>query len=129
MAGRRFQRRRLNQQPRAIPKQVTAMPKRHLILLLGLVLLAPLAPTAFAGDIPWSSLSSDQQRILSRARDRWDQLPTERQQRLLRGAQRWEAMTPEQRETARERWRERHQRGREYRERWHREHREPSSQL
>lgn len=96
------------------------MPKRLHLLLLGLVLLAPLAPSAYAGDIPWSSLSPDQQRILSRAHDRWDQLPTERQQRLLRGAQRWQAMTPEQREQARERWRERHDLRREYHERWHR---------
>jgi hypothetical protein len=105
------------------------MTKRHLILLLGLVLLVPLAPAALAGDIPWSSLSPDQQRILSRARDRWDQMPTQRQQRLLRGAQRWQAMSPEQREHARERWRERHQRGREYRQRWHREHRQSHDRL
>jgi len=85
------------------------MRRLTLNLLLGLTLLAPLAPAALAGDIPWSSLSPEEQHILSRAREHWEQMPTERQQRLLRGARRWQHMTPEQREQARERWKERHE--------------------
>jgi hypothetical protein len=68
-----------------------------------LTLLFGQAP-AWAGDIPWSSLSKDEQRILYRARDQWDQYPTERQRRLLRGAQRWQGMDDAEREDAKERW-------------------------
>ena len=79
--------------------------RNALALILGLMTMGPVI--AQAGDIPWSSLSADEQRILSRAHGNWDQLPTERQQRLLNGAHRWQEMNPQQREQARERWQER----------------------
>lgn len=84
-----------------------------LILCLSLLGLAPTA--ARAGDIPWSSLSADEQRVLSRARDGWEQMSTERQRRLINGAHRWQDMTPQQREQARERWQERREQGRDRR--------------
>jgi len=81
--------------------------RRPLILILGLSLMGLGHAAAWAGDIPWSSLSADEQRTLSKARDNWDQLPTERQQRLLSGARRWQEMNPQQREQARDRWEQR----------------------
>ncbi len=54
--------------------------------------------------VPWSSLSSDQQRLLSRLSGQWDQLPPQRQQALASGSQRWLGMTPDQRGQARERF-------------------------
>jgi hypothetical protein len=79
---------------------------RPYITLIGLALLLGNA-SAWAGDIPWNSLSPEEQRILHRARNDWDNMSTERQRRLLRGAHRWQDMSPRQREQARERWRER----------------------
>jgi len=81
--------------------------RRPIILILGLSLLGLGHAAAWAGDIPWSSLSADEQRTLSKARNNWDQLPTERQQRLLDGAHRWQEMNPQQREQARDRWEQR----------------------
>lgn len=85
-----------------------ALARRYLLTMItaGLISLSA-ASTAQAGDIPWSSLSAEEQRTLSRARDNWDQLPTGRQQRLLEGARRWQHMNPQQREQARDRWQER----------------------
>ena len=59
---------------------------------------APAAP------VPWSSLSPDQQRLLSRLSGQWDQLPPQRQQALADGGQRWLNMSPDQRSQARERF-------------------------
>lgn len=81
---------------------------RHISLLLFSLTLLGLGQTiAWAGDIPWSSLSADEQRTLSKARGNWEQLSTERQQRLLSGARRWQEMNPQQRDQARERWQHR----------------------
>ena len=85
------------------------MTRRTLILILGLGMISLLPVVARAGDIPWSSLSADEQRTLSKARKGWDQLPTERQQRLLSGARRWQEMNPQQREQARDNWKQRRQ--------------------
>ena len=54
--------------------------------------------------LPWSSLSPDQQRLLSRMSGQWDQLPPQRQQALASGSQRWLGMTPDQRSQARQRF-------------------------
>jgi hypothetical protein len=54
--------------------------------------------------LPWSSLSPDQQRLLSRMSGQWDQLPPQRQQALASGSQRWLGMTPDQRDQARQRF-------------------------
>jgi len=61
------------------------------------------AATAPAG-VPWSSLSPDQQRLLSRMSGQWDQLPPQRQQALADGGQRWLNMSTNQRAQARERF-------------------------
>ncbi|HTV78575.1 MAG TPA: DUF3106 domain-containing protein [Steroidobacteraceae bacterium] len=65
----------------------------------------PMAAPA-AGGVPWSSLSPDQQRLLSRLSGQWDQLPAQRQQSLASGSQRWLGMSPEQRTQARQRFRQ-----------------------
>jgi hypothetical protein len=57
-----------------------------------------------ATPVPWSSLSPDQQRLLSRLSGQWDQLPPQRQQALADGGQRWLNMSPDQRTQARERF-------------------------
>jgi hypothetical protein len=54
--------------------------------------------------VPWSSLSPDQQHLLSRMSGQWDQLPPQRQQALVSGSQRWLGMTPDQRTQARQRF-------------------------
>jgi hypothetical protein len=54
--------------------------------------------------VPWSSLSPDQQHLLSRMSGQWDQLPPQRQQALASGSQRWLGMTPDQRTQARQRF-------------------------
>jgi hypothetical protein len=102
--------------------------RRFLACLLGVALTGPLTTVAHAGDIPWSSLSPEEQRILGKARDRWDQMPTERQQRLLRGAHRWQDMSPEQRDAARERWKQRREQRGDYHRQRHDYQREPRSE-
>jgi Protein of unknown function (DUF3106) len=54
--------------------------------------------------VPWSSLSGDQQRLLSRLSGQWDQLPAQRQQALASGSQRWLGMSSDQRTQARQRF-------------------------
>jgi Protein of unknown function (DUF3106) len=64
----------------------------------------PAAAAAPGAAVPWSSLSPDQQRLLSRMSGQWDQLPAQRQQALASGSQRWLGMSPEQRQQARQRF-------------------------
>lgn len=64
---------------------------------------AAAAPTQ-GGAVPWSSLSQDQQHLLSRLSGQWDQLPSQRQQALASGSQRWLGMSPDQRTQARQRF-------------------------
>jgi hypothetical protein len=59
---------------------------------------------AGAAAVPWSSLSQDQQRLLSRLSGQWDQLPPQRQQALAGGSQRWLGMSQDQRAEARQRF-------------------------
>ena len=61
------------------------------------------APRA-AGALPWSSLSPDQQRLLSRLSGQWEQLTPQRQRALASGSQRWLGMSQEQRTQARQRF-------------------------
>ena len=69
---------------------------------------APANPPALApapgAAVPWSSLSQDQQHLLSRLSGQWDQLPPQRQQSLASGSQRWLGMSPDQRTQARQRF-------------------------
>jgi hypothetical protein len=67
------------------------------------------APSAPASRVPWSSLSPDQQRLLSRyGANQWSNLPPEKQQALAHGSQRWLGMSDEQKGLATQRY-----------ERWH----------
>jgi hypothetical protein len=81
---------------------------------------APAPPAAAA--VPWSSLSQDQQRLLSRLSGQWEQLPAQRQQALAGGSQRWLGMSQDQRTQARQRfgqWQQLPQQRREQlRQRW-----------
>ncbi|MGB8325989.1 MAG: DUF3106 domain-containing protein, partial [Steroidobacteraceae bacterium] len=56
--------------------------------------------------IAWSSLSAEQQKVLTNFVDRWDALPPARQQALARGSGRWVAMSPDQRQEAQQRFRQ-----------------------
>lgn len=82
----------------------------------------PSATATGGGGVPWSSLSQDQQRLLSRMSGQWDQLPPQRQQALASGSQRWLGMSPDQRTEARQRfnqWQQLPQQRREQlRQRW-----------
>lgn len=49
------------------------------------------------GDIPWNSLSPDEQQALKRYRGQWDEYSGERQQRLRDGAQRYLDLPPDKR--------------------------------
>lgn len=62
------------------------------------------AAPAQGGGVPWSSLSQDQQHLLSRLSAQWEQLPPQRQQALASGSQRWLGMSPDQRTQARQRF-------------------------
>ena len=61
----------------------------------------PPAASAPAAPVQWTSLSPDQQKLLSRFGNQWCTLPPERQQALARGSQRWLGMTPDQKDLAR----------------------------
>ena len=49
------------------------------------------------GDIPWDSLSQEEQQALKRYRGQWDEYSGERQQRLREGAQRYMDLPPNKR--------------------------------
>jgi Protein of unknown function (DUF3106) len=57
-----------------------------------------------ADGVPWSSLSPEQRKILSKYEGRWDSLPAARQQSLSRGSDRWLKMSPDQKRDARNRF-------------------------
>ena len=66
---------------------------------------APAAPvSAPPAGVGWSSLSPDQQRVLSQFGSQWNTLPPERQQALAHGSDRWLGMSDTQRDQARERF-------------------------
>ena len=75
---------------------------KRLVYILILALLFHTMP-ALAGDIPWNSLSPQEQQTLQRLQGRWDQLPTQRQQKLRAGAKRWSTLEPAQKEKLRQR--------------------------
>ena len=52
---------------------------------------------AARGDIPWQSLSPEEQRALQRHRGKWDDYGSERQQGMRRGAQRYLELPPDKR--------------------------------
>ena len=64
----------------------------------------PVVAPAPGAAVPWSSLSQDQQHLLSRLSGQWEQLPPQRQQALASGSQRWLGMSPDQRTQARQRF-------------------------
>lgn len=52
---------------------------------------------AARGEIPWQSLSPEEQRALQRHRGNWDDYNSERQQDMRRGAQRYLELPPDKR--------------------------------
>ena len=52
---------------------------------------------AARGEIPWQSLSPEEQRALQRHRRKWDDYGSERQQGMRRGAQRYLELPPDKR--------------------------------
>jgi len=52
---------------------------------------------AARGDIPWQSLSPEEQRALQRHRGNWDDYERERQQDMRQGAQRYLKLPPDKR--------------------------------
>src|SRR5215472_2048176 len=96
---------------RAAPEDITMNNRwRSLALTVTVVLTAggapsfaqqpPAAPAASVAAPPagvaWSSLSSDQQRVLSQFGSQWNTLPPERQQALAHGSERWLGMSAAQ---------------------------------
>lgn len=57
-----------------------------------------------AAPVPWSSLSPEQQRLLSSFNSQWNSLPPARQQALAHGSERWMSMSPGERDQAHERF-------------------------
>jgi hypothetical protein len=49
------------------------------------------------GDIPWQSLSQEEQEALQRYRNQWDSYDGKRQQEMRRGAQRYMELPPQKR--------------------------------
>ena len=89
------------------------MSNRWRACIFALLLLA--AAPAFAQEAPapganppapvaWSSLSPQQQKLLSRFGGQWDGLSPSRQQTLAHGTERWLGMSAEERDKARERF-------------------------
>jgi hypothetical protein len=85
----------------------------RLRILLVALLLAVAAP-AFAQEAPaagppaapvaWSSLSAQQQQVLSKFGPQWSTLPPARQQALAHGSERWLNMSETERQQARDRF-------------------------
>ena len=73
-------------------------------MLMLLLFVAPSFAQEPTASTSWSSLSPQQQLLLSNYQGRWDSLPAERQQALARGSARWAEMSPAQRSRAQERF-------------------------
>lgn len=101
--------------------------------LLALVLLLAGAPAqadidpyrlylAERGDIPWESLSPEEQQALKRYRGQWEGYSSERQQRLRQGAQRYMDLPPDKRREVEQQRREYEQLSPQERERLRKEY-------
>jgi uncharacterized protein DUF3106 len=64
----------------------------------------PATPSTAPAPVAWSSLSPQQQQLLSRFGGQWGSLPPARQQALAHGSERWLGMSQGERDTARERF-------------------------
>jgi hypothetical protein len=104
-----------------------------ILRLLALVLMLSGAPAqadidpyrlylAERGDIPWESLSPEEQQALKRYRGQWDGYSTERQQRLRQGAQRYMDLPPDKRREVEQQRREYEQLSPQERERLRKEY-------
>ena len=74
------------------------------------------------GDIPWESLSPEEQQALQRYRGQWREYSTERQQRLRQGAQRYMDLPPDKRRQVEQQRREYEQLSPQERERLRKEY-------
>jgi hypothetical protein len=104
-----------------------------ILRLLALVLMLSGAPAqadidpyrlylAERGDIPWESLSPEEQQALKRYRGQWDGYSSERQQRLRQGAQRYMDLPPDKRREVEQQRREYEQLSPQERERLRKEY-------
>ena len=79
-----------------IPSQLAVI-----VLLAGAPAQAQVDPyrlyLAERGDIPWQSLTREEQEALQRHRRKWDDYSTDRQQRIRQGAQRYLSLPPDKR--------------------------------
>jgi len=79
------------------------------------------------GDIPWESLSPDEQAALRRHRGKWDSYSSERQKSMRQGTQRYLQLSPEKRREVEQQRRHYEQLSpeerRRLREKYRREHR------
>lgn len=74
------------------------------------------------GDIPWESLSPEEQQALKRYRGDWDDYSGDRQQRLRQGAQRYMDLPPDKRRQVEQQRREYEQLSPQERERLRKEY-------
>ena len=104
-----------------------------ILRLLALVLMLAGAPAqadidpyrlylAERGDIPWESLSREEQQALKRYRGQWEGYSSERQQRLRQGAQRYMDLPPDKRREVEQQRREYEQLSPQERERLRKEY-------
>ncbi len=104
-----------------------------ILRLLALVLLLSGAPAQAAidpyrlylaqrGDIPWDSLSREEQQALKRYQGQWQEYSGERQQRLREGAQRYMDLPPDKRRQVEQQRREYEQLSPQERERLRKEY-------
>ncbi len=75
-------------------------------LLLGSTASAAIDPQrlylAANGQIPWQSLSREEQEALQKYRRSWDSYDSERQQRIREGARRFQSLPPDKRRQIRQ---------------------------
>ena len=117
-------------------RSVAARPGRRGGILCGLLmvtLLLGVSPVqaqvdpyrlylAQRGDIPWESLSPEEQQALKRYRGDWDDYSGDRQQRLRQGAQRYMDLPPDKRRQVEQQRREYEQLSPQERERLRKEY-------
>ena len=67
------------------PRKTPTAVKRKTMNVRALLLVFLLMGTAaVADDVPWDSLTADQQKVLSSFRENWSELPAERRERLAK---------------------------------------------
>jgi len=71
---------------------------KSLLLTLAITVLLPAAGNVYAGgEIPWQSLSPEEQQALQPYRNRWDDYSSRRQREMRHGARRYMQLSPQKR--------------------------------